>query len=71
MNDTLSYREVVVVLQLLKETREFRRVDVQVGGITLRVQRMSLVPSSVHAKQRLGIRSDVRVAGPIDARRRA
>ena len=71
MNDTLSYREVVGILQLLRGTKEFRRVDAQVGGITLSVQRMSLVPCSVHAEQRLGIKSDVRAAGPIDARRRA
>ena len=46
MNDTLSYREVVGILQLLRGTKEFRRVDAQVGGITLSVQRMvsSLAP---------------------------
>lgn len=39
MTSGLSYREVVGILQLISETREFGRVDAQVGRLKLSFER--------------------------------
>jgi hypothetical protein len=68
MTHVLSYREVVAILQLLKETQDFRRVDAQVGKLTLTIERERSAERSLPVERELGVKGDFRLADTLRVR---
>jgi hypothetical protein len=64
MDHVLTYREVVGILQLVRETASFKCVDAKVGDMKLSIRRQGFVDPTVQAEQEFGVKIDANSAEP-------